>query len=644
MKISETPRLRAISPLCVSLCALCVGKNAPAETDFPSYRLAFEATFATAEEAARAECAVAPLPGRASLAFGCRWDDSNPAHLAKAAMMERAGVKGSFYVSANRTEFMGSGILGKLMEGGHAIGNHTFSHPQLFELNPNAGFREIAENRVALETAIQRPVVSYVSPYGWGKNPFDPQHRPALAESVVATGHFVTQDNPGSWGDAPSATELMPCWRFSANDGNPRRELFEKGFGEMLAKALEAPDIQRFGLGTRSWCDEQGNALQETLLKEHCLNPDWAQLNDWEYGAYRYEAVHGGVRKVSVSGNHATFEATRFLPAFLGDDIPLSLTFSGAEPIAAKTADGALAKGERGTWTLPHAKDAGRLHGRIARADADGLCPTFPGLRVIVEPDEEMGRLRVRVENRTGRDLRRIHVAAAFPPKWTTRNARTAAGALPDGDTWGCEFEMGSVGRKDYAFGSAYYPVSVDFSDGGGLFRIWAEKTMPRVEVPETAPARAARVWGPADATALDGTDWAAASIPGAALPDAANWRAPESGGPDSLWCLVEKMRVVKGAANEHVRALANDPKQGRFVVYDFDAADAGPMRLRTNVPASRRNVALWVNGEGVPYSGPSLDIEARQGRNRLVIRADMVVIGTKTEPLYLTVEEKEAW
>ena len=405
--------------------------------DFPSYRQSFEAMFATAEESAAAECAIAPLPGGAELAFGCRWDDSSPAHLAKAAMMGRAGVKGTFYVSANRTEFMESGILGKLMEGGHAIGNHTFSHPQLFELNPNAGFREIAENRVALETAVQRPVVSYVSPYGWGKNPLDPQHRPALAESVVATGHFVTQDNPGSWGDEPpDATEFMPCWRFSANDSKPSRELFETGFREMLAKARETPDIPRFGLGTHSWCDEQGNALQETLLKEHCLNPDWAQLNDWEYGAYRYEAVHGGIRKVSVDGNRATFEATRFFPAFIGDTIPLSLRFSGAEPISAKTAESDLAKGERGTWTLPHAKEAGRLHDRIERADADGLCPAFPGLRVMVEPDEETGRLNVRIENQTGRDLRCIHVAAAFPPKWTIRKARTAADALPDSGTW----------------------------------------------------------------------------------------------------------------------------------------------------------------------------------------------------------------
>ena len=58
------------------------------------------------------------------------------------------------------------------------------------------------------------------------------------------------------------------------------------------------------------------------------------------------------------------------------------------------------------------------------------------------------------------------------------------------------------------------------------------------------------------------------------------------------------------------------------------------------NVPASRRNVALWGNGESVPYSGTALDIRVRQGRNRIILRADMVVIGTATDALYLSIED----
>ena len=605
---------------------------------FPSYRQVFEAEFATAEEAARAESSITPLPGGAALAFGCRWDDTNPMHLDKAAMMERAGVKGSFYICPNDSEFVRTGLR-KLMDGGHAIGNHTLGHPDLFTINLNAGFRAIAEGRVALETAIQRPVTSYVNPYGWGNNPLDPEHRATLLASLVATGHFVTQDNPYSWGKGPpDAIAFMPCWRFSADDKNPSRSLFEEGFRSMLAQASASPDIPRLGLGTHSWCGADGNALQEALLKEHCLNPDWAQLNDWEYGAYRYEALHGGVRKVSTDGNWAVFEATRFFPAWTGDTIPLSLRFSGAEPVRIRIAEAELARGERGTWRLPHAKDAGRLHDRIVRADADGLCEGIAGLRVSVDPDEPAGLLRVRVENRTGRELRRLRLVAAFPPKWSCRCAVADEESLPDGAARTFALEMGSIARRDYAYGAAYYPVSLDFTDRDGLSRVWCEKTMPRVEVPETAPSRAARVWGPADATALAGVDWTAVSLPGAPLPDAANWHVPKSS-PDSIWSVVDDRRSVHGDAGAEARALVADPAQGRFVVYEFEATEAKTLLLRTTVGAARRNAALWVNGKIVPFKGPNQTFEARKGRNRIVLRADLVTVNDWwTDTLHLAV------
>lgn len=606
--------------------------NAP----FPSYRQTFEATFATEAEAAAAQCAVAALPGDAKLAFGCRWDDTNPAHLAKAAMMERVGVKGTFYLCADSSEFFRDGTR-KLVAGGHAVGNHALGHPNLFSINPNAAFRSIAANRIALETNLQHAVTSFVMPYGWGNNPIDPEHRPAIAASIVATGHFVTQDNPVTWPGAPDATALMPSWRFSADDSHPSRDLFEIGFHKMLDAALASPDIPRLGFGTHSWCNAEGNAIQESLLKKHCLNPDWAQLNDWEYGAYRYEALHGGVRKLSVNGNRATFEATRFFPAQIGADIPLSLKFSGATPLGVRTEGGDLPRGERGTWTLPHAAKAGRLHDRISCVAADGTCSDFPGLQVSVSPHEEKGVLCVRLGNGTGRELRRISVAAAFPPKWSTRNARKGTDSLPDGATFECAFDMGVVARKDYAFGSAYYPVSVDFADGDGLFRVWNETAMPSVEVPEMAPARAARVWGPTDATTLEGVDWASASVPGAALPDGSNWRKPDFA-PNSLWCLVQKPRSTHGQNNAHVRELAANPKQGRFFVYDFEVPEARTICLRTTVEPGRRNVALFANGARLPYSGPAQTIHASKGRNRVIMRADMTAGEWWTDTLYVAV------
>ena len=601
---------------------------------FPSYVQRFEATFASSQEAADAICTIAKLPGDAELAFGCRWDDTVPAHVKKAEMMNRVGVRGTFYLCADETIFFKT-APGMLMSGGHAIGNHTYGHPFLPSISPNAAFRAIAANRVILETNIQHTVMSYVMPFGWGGNPVDPDCIPSIAASIVATGHFVTQDNPVSERILLDAECYMPTWRFSADDHNPSRKLFEERLRDMQGKALASPTIPRLGFGTHSWCDDIGNDLQKRLLEEFCVRPEWAQLNDWQYGAYRYEVLHGGIRKLAVDGNKATFEATRFFPSQIGADMALSLKFS-PPPLSVLAEAKVLAKGERGTWILPHAADAHCLD-CIACAGGDGTAPEFSGLKATISPDEREGMLRVHVENRTGRDLRRICVTAAFPPKWVRRGGQTTMELVRSGENLECAFEMGRVWRKDYAFGMAYYPVSIDFMDGTKACRLWCEASSPRVEVPASLPSRAARVWGPSDTSVLDGVDWLSVSVPGAALPDAAKWKLPDVPA-DSQWNIITRRYIVKGTRNVHMREMAEDPNQGRFIVYDFEVPDDRMLRLRTSVEARRRNVALYVNGKRLRYMGPGQTFAASKGRNRVILRADMKIINGYTDVVYFCV------
>ena len=108
--------------------------------EFPSYEQLVEVEFATPEAAAAAVCEIAPLPGDASVAFSCRWDDSNPAHIAKGEMMNRAGVKGNFYFCGPGNAFTATGPK-KLMTMGHAIGNHTVNHPSMMTLSLNCDNR-----------------------------------------------------------------------------------------------------------------------------------------------------------------------------------------------------------------------------------------------------------------------------------------------------------------------------------------------------------------------------------------------------------------------------------------------------------------------------------------------------------------------
>lgn len=598
--------------------------------DFPAYEQSVDATFASAADATAATCAIAPLPDDAKISFSCRWDDTSSAHLEKARMMKRAGVKGTFYfVGGSDNAFFREGPP-KLCPLGHAIGNHTLHHGFLLQMNLNKAFREFAMNRIQLETNLQHTVNSFVAPFGWRQNPIDPAHGARLAECLVASGHFLSRDNPQKW--SPFGEETwMPAWRFSSDDRNPQRDLFVRGFKSMTAGATAHPLSPCVVLGTHSWCGEKGLKDQETWINEFCKRPDWCTLNDWEYGAYRYQALHGGVEKVGTSGATARFRVRRFASALVGDAIPLSLRFSAA-PKAVSADGAALASAPRGTWTLPAAKGRGDLT-CVACADARGVAAELPGLLLTLVPDEAKGTLSVRFENAGGAALEDVYVAGAVPPAWTVRRVTATAKKLAAGAAFEKTFALGKKPRADFAFGTAFYPVSVDFVREGKPMRLWAWTETARVETPANLPGRSVRVWGPAEATPLAGADLAVASRTGAVLPDAAGWKKPAVDA-DAVWTL-----VASGTRKApELQKLLEAGNHARLFAYDFNVPKAGFAKLRTNVGAGGPNRRLYVNGESVPFKGDGQRLQVKAGTNRLVLRADASAHGRYAEPVYIAV------
>lgn len=594
--------------------------------DYPAYEQEVMATFATPEEASAATCAIAPLPDDARVACSCRWDDTNPKHLSKAEMMTRVGVKGSFYFVGSSNPFFADGAR-KLMALGHAIGNHTLSHGQMMTLGLNEGFRQIAANRILLETTIQHTVNSYVSPFGWSTDPLDAGHAKTLAEALVASGHFVSEDAQMSWSGLP-ATTWMWTNRFSSDDRNPQRKLFEEGFARSLAAAFRNPDVPRVTLGTHSWCDAAGEARQEEWLREFFLRDDAVRMNDWEYGAYRYQYLNGGVRKEGTAGAKATFRVRRFAAAHVGDAIPLSLRFS-VRPQAVTCGTKPLARQPRGTWALAQDELRAKMP-RIARAE-DGVLE--------VEPDEQAATITVRFSNRTGKTLRDLFVAAALPPKWSVRRVCTACGELKPGACFERTFSMGRIGRNDYAYGVAYYPASLDFVCDGQPHRLWADRTTDRMAIPDDAPVKSVRIWGPGKASVLAAVDWTQVSHPGAELPDAAAWMRPV-GSEDALATIVAPPISIRPGRNGNaaVREVLKGEDHARYAVYDFTAGSDGMRSFRCNADPKYRSPVLYLNGKRLSFTGDGQIIPVKKGRNRLVLRADACAGRTYTKPLYMDV------
>ena len=438
--------------------------------DFPSYVQKVVAEFEDEEQAKRAEVGIAPLPHGAPVAFSCRWDDSVDAHLAKSAMMLDAGVKGTFYLTAKGS--FAERHARDLVAAGHAVGNHTIAHPHMETLSADAAFRQIMEQRIKLELNIDRTVNSYVSPFGWAKAVGE--NKPlmhSVMDSVVFGGHYVSQDGRQWWCRfAPSA--WMWTNRFNSGDKDPKRWKFEQGFAAKRAAAA-TNGVPRVTLGTHSWCDAKGTADQGKWLREFFHEPGAVQMNDWEYGSYRYSYLHGYARKSSVRGRTAVVEVLRYHPAFLGDEIPLSISFSERPvSVSCESAGGELEQ-DGATWTLPHDGD---------RHMVQEVSDSLPGVEVDVQPDEKRGTVHIAVANKTGKTLSDTTVVAVLPPKWSRRRHVANCGDVAPGKSVAVDVETGGPSGLVSFDDASYYPVSVDFSSGGVQRRIWCKATQTPAE------------------------------------------------------------------------------------------------------------------------------------------------------------------
>ncbi|MCQ2390713.1 MAG: polysaccharide deacetylase family protein [Kiritimatiellae bacterium] len=578
----------------------------------PAYRQKVVATFTSSAEASAAQMAVAPLPNGAARAFATRWDDTAPAHIAKATMLEGVGVKGNFYFlertvdvdkTAKSDDFAIAGAR-ELVRRGHAVGNHTLNHLFMLQLSTQEAYRQILLNRIALEKVLSHTVTSYASPFGWYGNPFDGENRREVIRALVETGHWVSGDNPLSDARQP-VTVWMPANRFSANDRNPDYAQFKKGLAQQEKIAAANPDMPRITLGTHSWCDAAGNALQAQWLKQHCVRPDWVQLNDYEYGAYRYSALYAAPAKTGSQAAAATFSVTRFEPTALGEAIPLSISFT--ETPQSVTCDGVpLVKDAKGLWTLPHAP--GRATALVRVAD-----DTLDGVGLTVKADETTGKLVCTLVNGTSAAVRNLSMAVLLPPGCMRMRHTFAVPEVAAGATWTQTVALTRVrdaaARPDFAWGAALYAAHVDFETSAGRARLWARTETAGVTPPIVTPNDVARSTGPFAANAISEADCAALSVATGPLPTtlggvAVKWVAAQD--KNAMWY------------NLTPRSVHRKGKGGVYVAaFQFKATAGTEVRL----PCSHAGrCKIYLNGAQV--SNPAT-VQARAGVNRVLFVYD---------------------
>ncbi|MBG0813051.1 polysaccharide deacetylase family protein [Planomonospora sp. ID82291] len=122
-----------------------------------------------ASPGASAQAAAAPRkPVKPKTIVALTFDDGDATHAAAARMLEKHGMRGTFYVNSATI-----GIDGKLTEGrlaalaraGHEIGGHTLTHVRLNELLPGEQRVQICDDRRALMKLGHR-VTTLAYPFG----------------------------------------------------------------------------------------------------------------------------------------------------------------------------------------------------------------------------------------------------------------------------------------------------------------------------------------------------------------------------------------------------------------------------------------------------------------------------------------------
>lgn len=588
---------------------------------FPKYEQTVVVTFASRESAQASQMKIAELPDGAVRSFGTRWDDTSPMHIKKADMLERAGVKGAFYITAkggdavSPNSFRYAGIR-KLVERGHAIGNHTLTHPYMVDFSPEARFEEILLTRIRLERDTDHAVTSYASPFGWyGKRWINSSEQLHTVKMLIECGMWVSGDNPINHLGVPEDV-WYPAHRFSADDRNPNHERFMAGLKRESAVAEKSPLSPRITLGTHSWCNEEGNALQEKWLKENCVKSNWVQLNDYEYGAYRYSVLNGAVTKKNIQGNKVVFAVERFSPAALGDPIALSVSFTEA-PLTVECDGAVLQRGAADTWRLPHSASKKALS-RIGLADADGKCVKLPEVEMIVQPDVLSKNVKVVFSNKTDSNLSDIYGVVHLPPEFKNRRRTFEMESLPAGGSAEKVFDFGDADPAVFPRGETLCAASVDFVCKGESRRIWAvskvERKSAKLLIGDTAmltPVVSSKELDSEKLKALSAETGKLEPVGGTV-----NWIKRRCGKNDAYYIISER---ISKKENEALSKIGGN--KAYAIALQFIAREGVDIKLFTNILSCSSAAEIYMNGSRIKVSGREASLNAKTGVNRIVVK-----------------------
>jgi peptidoglycan/xylan/chitin deacetylase (PgdA/CDA1 family) len=458
---------------------------------FETYRQAIEITFADAESAQKAEIVVLPLYKGKKWAVSCRWDDNTPSNIRMAGLMDKHGIKGTFYMNGREQGYWGErydyageldDIAGLLVaSGNHTLGGHGDRHPSLGYLNRNRLWQEVMRVRIDREAQTDKPICSYAfSNMNWSNDIEGLEVTLDIAEALFRAGYYHNANSTylkRSGVDMPAAN-LLPWDKATANQIEAK--IAEFTADESLAE--KNPNFT-FSMHAAAISPESQWEKYDRLFEKYKGREDWWYCNQSEYGAYRLQYALSEFEK-KLEGSKVSWQIKRPALLDLNDRIPMSLEVRGPakESIAKVEVYGGRVEefdgGQSYRFNLYHTDKLPQRIGWIANNDNHQKLADVDGDK---EFDGVMGllclvgtKLKLQLANNGKEELRDVRITYRLPLAWDRgvqmrRIARIGAGTAYNDDV---VLER-AKGGFNYDVGIAFYAVQVDFIRGDNTGRLY---------------------------------------------------------------------------------------------------------------------------------------------------------------------------
>lgn len=383
------------------------------------YKQTLRVEFDSKENAENAELKISEFPDGKKIGVSTRWDDSNPRHGQMAQMLNARGWKATCYLNGLSKQF--NQVVKEMLATGNAIGLHTLSHPFLSTLNANEIFREIALQKIILESEFDTNVVSLALPYYNFSSPLDPNIAHLVGLSLLRSGCLSNPDivkkNIIEKYSLASNQDIFSTVLFNADDRNPNGEIFQRELKKAL-KRIENGFDPHITLGVHTWQSDEGLQTLGKILDKYTTQDFWL-CNENEYAAYRTQFKKTEIRKVSQNKNFATYEISRPATTTLGNDIALEISFSNAPKKV--LLDDAEIKNQNGFYKLHQAK----IHSspskieHLSMPDNSGktvVSKKFDGVCASMKIDNYNSKIIYSINNSGDAKITNIVVQPILPP------------------------------------------------------------------------------------------------------------------------------------------------------------------------------------------------------------------------------------